>query len=47
MIRTYEGMIDQRGRLQLLDPIKLPPMRRVLVTVLDEEPELSAVMPPC
>ena len=42
MIRTYEGMIDQRGRLQLLDPIKLPPMRRVLVTVLDEEPELSA-----
>lgn len=42
MIRTYEGMIDQSGRLQLLDPVKLPPMRRVLVTVLDEEPELSA-----
>jgi len=42
MIRTYEGMIDQRGRLQLLEAIKLPPMRRILVTVLDEEPELSA-----
>lgn len=42
MIRTYEGMIDQTGRMQLLEPIKLPPMRRILVTVLDEEPELSA-----
>lgn len=42
MIRTYEGVIDQRGRLQLLEPIELPPMRRVIITVLDEEPELSA-----
>lgn len=42
MIRTYQGVIDQRGRLQLLEPIELPPMRRVIITVLDEEPELSA-----
>lgn len=42
MIQTFEGMIDQTGNLQLLEPVKLPPMRRVLITVLDEEPELSA-----
>ena len=42
MIQTFEGVIDHKGRLRLLDPIKLPPMRRVLITVLDEEPELSA-----
>ena len=35
------GVIDHKGRLRLLDPIKLPPMRRVLITVLHEEPELS------
>lgn len=42
MIKTYEGVIDRKGRLKLLEPVKLPPMRRVLVTVLNEEPELSA-----
>jgi len=43
MIQTFEGVIDQKGRLRLLEPVKLPPMRlrRVLITILNEEPELS------
>ena len=42
MIQTFEGVIDRAGRLRLLEPVKLPPMRRVLITILNEEPELSA-----
>ena len=42
MIQTFEGVIDRKGRLRLLDSVKLPPMRRVLITVLNEELELSA-----
>jgi hypothetical protein len=42
MIQTFEGVIDQKGRLRLLEPIKLPPLRRVLITVLNEDLALSA-----
>jgi len=42
MIQTFEGVIDQKGNLRFLEPIKLPPMRRALITVLNEEPEPSA-----
>ena len=42
MIQTFEGVIDRKGRLRLLDAVKLPPMRRVLITILNEEPDLSA-----
>ena len=42
MIRTFEGVIDRKGRLRLLEPVNLPPMRRVLITILNEEPERSA-----
>lgn len=41
MIQTFEGVIDRKGKVRFLEPIKLPAMRRVLITVLDEEPELS------
>lgn len=41
MIQTYEAVIDRQGVLRLLEPVKLPPMRRVLITILDEEPELN------
>ena len=41
MIQTFEAVIDQHGVLRLLEPAKLPPMRRVLITILDEEPELN------
>jgi hypothetical protein len=43
MILTYEAVIDEHGVLRLLDPVKFPPSRRVLITILDEEPELNAL----
>jgi hypothetical protein len=43
MIQTYEAVVDQQGVIRLLEPAKLPPMRRVLITVLDEEPEASGL----
>lgn len=42
MIQTFEGVVDQKGRLRFLETVKLPPMRRVLITVLDEEADISA-----
>jgi hypothetical protein len=41
MIQTLEAVIDRQGVLRLLEPISLPPLRRALITILDEEPELS------
>ncbi len=38
MLQTYEGVIDKDGTLHLLEPIKLPKRRRIIITVLDEEP---------
>ena len=43
MIRTVEAVIDPEGNLRLLQPIQLPAMRRALVTILDDEPEPSAL----
>jgi hypothetical protein len=43
MIQTVEAVIDQTGNLRLLQPIALPAMRRALVTILDDEPESSAL----
>ena len=42
MLQTIEGLTDRKGRLRLLLPTDLPPMRRVLITILDEEPDLTA-----
>ena len=42
MIQTLEAVVDRQGILRLLEPISLPPLRRALITILDEEPELSA-----
>ncbi len=39
MLQTVEGFIDQNGALKLLEPVALPRSRRVLVTILDEEPD--------
>jgi hypothetical protein len=38
MLQTIEGVIDQHGVLHLLEPIHWPKRRRVLITILDEEP---------
>ncbi len=37
MLQTLEGMIDEQGNVRLLDSIRLPTGRRVLVTVLDDD----------
>lgn len=39
MLQTFKGIIDSDGKLRLLDQVKFPKSRRVLITVLDEEPE--------
>ncbi len=38
MLQTIEAVIDQNGTLRMLDPIQLPKFRRVLITILNEEP---------
>ena len=43
MIQTVEALIDRNGRVRLLQPVVLPAMRRAFVTILDDEPELSAL----
>ncbi len=42
MIQTVEAIIDQNGNVHLLESIKLPALRRALVTILEEEPATSA-----
>jgi len=41
MTRTIEGVIDREGNIRLLEPIRVPTLRRVLVIVLDDEPLLK------
>ena len=38
MIQTIEAVIDEEGRVQLLEDVRLPEARRALVTILEEEP---------
>jgi hypothetical protein len=38
MIQTVEAVIDENGRVQLLETVHLPEARRALVTILEEEP---------
>ena len=38
MLQTVEGFIDQNGAVKLLEVVALPRSRRVLVTILDEDP---------
>ena len=39
MVRTYEAVIDPTGNIRLLQPVSLPALHCVLVTVLDDEAE--------
>ena len=39
MIKTFEAIIDQDGRVHLLEDVKLSASRRALVTILDEAPD--------
>ena len=38
MIKTFEAIIDQDGKVHLLKAVKLTTSRRALVTILDEAP---------
>lgn len=38
MLQTIEAIIDEKGMLRILEPIELPKMRRVIITILNEEP---------
>jgi hypothetical protein len=41
VIQTFEAVIDEHGRVHLLEPLRLPAARRALVTILEEEPTLG------
>ena len=41
MIQTVEAVIDEHGRVRLLEPVELPTPRRALVTILEGEPLAS------
>jgi hypothetical protein len=38
MIKTVEAVIDEQGRVRLLEPVAMARSRRALVTILEEEP---------
>ena len=38
MMHTIEAVIDEHGKVQLLEEIHLPTARRALVTILEDEP---------
>ena len=38
MLKTIEAIIDEQGRVRLLEPAGISGVRRALVTVLDELP---------
>jgi hypothetical protein len=38
MIQTLEAVVDEHGKVQLLETIRLSVPRRALVTILDEGP---------
>ncbi|MBX3056369.1 MAG: hypothetical protein KF770_07850 [Anaerolineae bacterium] len=38
MLQTFRGIIDQNGKVRILEPVNLPVSRQVIITILDEEP---------
>jgi hypothetical protein len=38
MLQTFRGIIDQNGKVRILEPVKLPTSRQVIITILEEEP---------
>ena len=43
MIQTVEAVIDENGRVKLLEDVRLPEARRALVTILEEEATLGGI----
>ena len=44
MIQTVEAVIDEQGRVKLLEPVRPSSARRALVTILEEEPVADAAL---
>jgi hypothetical protein len=42
MIRTIEAVINENGRIQLLEAVSLSSARRALVIILEEKPSFDA-----
>jgi hypothetical protein len=42
MMQTVEAVIDEDGRVRLLESVRLPEARRALVTILEEVPAVDA-----
>ncbi len=42
MIKTVEAIIDERGNVRLLEPMRLGSARRALVTILEDAPSVSS-----
>jgi hypothetical protein len=38
MLKTVEAIVDEHGRVRLLEEVRLPAARRALVTILEEVP---------
>jgi hypothetical protein len=41
MIQTVEAVVDEQGRVQLLEEVKITGARRALVTILEESPSVN------
>jgi hypothetical protein len=41
MVRTVEAIVDEHGRVRLLEDVTLPEARRALVTILEDAPKTS------
>lgn len=42
MLKTLEAYIDTKGKVHLLEPVKITTAHRVLITILEEEPAVRA-----
>ena len=40
-MQTIEAIIDEHGRVRLLENVRIPGPRRALVTILEEEPLIN------
>jgi hypothetical protein len=45
VLQAIEGLTDKNGRLRLPKAVKLPKLRRVIITILDEAPPEAADEP--
>ncbi len=44
MIRTVAAIIDDKGQVSLLEPVRLSSARRALVTIFEEEPVAATAL---